>query len=62
MERADVNPNVAVLVKCTLNRPTGFVAVPLKGAVLVIPARVYAAGLTLGETLRRREAKERWWL
>jgi hypothetical protein len=39
--------------------PPGFVAVPLKGAVLVIPERVYVAGLRLGKLLRRREASQR---
>lgn len=35
--------------------PPSFVAIPLKGAVLVIPERVYLAGLCLGKMLRRRE-------
>jgi hypothetical protein len=40
--------------------PPGFVALPLaKGCVCVIPERVYVAGLKLGKTLRRREARER---
>jgi hypothetical protein len=41
-----------------LTVPPGFVAVPLKGAVLVIPEQVYVAGLRLGKMLRRREARE----
>ncbi len=37
--------------------PPGMVAVPLgKGCILVIPERVYLAGLKLGKALRRREA------
>lgn len=40
--------------------PPGLVVVPLKGVVLVIPERVYVAGLRLGKTLRRREARERY--
>jgi hypothetical protein len=32
--------------------------VPLKGAVLVFPERVYVAGLQMGKTLRRWEARE----
>lgn len=43
-------------MKRTMSPPPGFVSGPLKGAVLVIPERVYVAGLTLGKTLRRREA------
>jgi len=43
-----------------LTLPPGFVAVPLKGATLVIPERVYVAGLRLGKTLRRRQVRERW--
>ena len=42
-----------------MNPPPGFVALTLaKGCVCVIPERVYAAGLRLGKTLRRREAME----
>lgn len=40
-----------------MNLPPGFVAVPLKGAVLVIPERIFVAGLRLGKTLRRQEAE-----
>jgi hypothetical protein len=40
-----------------IDPPPGFVAVPLHGAVLVIPERVFVAGLRLGKTLRRREAR-----
>jgi len=41
----------------TVTPPPGFGAVALKGTVLVIPERVYVAGLRLGKTLRRREAE-----
>ena len=44
-------------MKPPTDAPPGFVAVPLKGAVLVISERVYVAGLKLGKTLRRREAE-----
>ena len=44
-------------MKPPTDAPPGFVAVPLKGAVLVISERVCVAGLKLGKTLRRREAK-----
>ena len=43
-------------MKLPTDTPPGFVAIPLKGAVLVIPERVYVAGLQLGKMLRRREA------
>lgn len=42
------------------NPPPGMVAVPLQGAVPVIPERVYLAGLRLGKQLRRREALAQW--
>ncbi len=45
-------------MKVLTDLPPGFVAVPLKGAVLVIPERIYVAGLWLGKTLRRREAMQ----
>lgn len=47
-------------MKLPIDPPPGFVTVPLKGAVLVIPERVFAAGLRLGKTLRRRQAREQW--
>jgi hypothetical protein len=38
--------------------PSGFVAVEIgKGGTLVIPERIYLAGLKLGKSLRRREAE-----
>ncbi len=42
-----------------MDLPPGFVAVPLKGAVLVIPERVSVAGLRLGKRLSRQAASER---
>lgn len=37
--------------------PPGMVAIPLgKGCTLIIPQRIYVAGLKLGKYLRRREA------
>lgn len=40
-----------------LTPPPNMVAVPLgKGTVLVIPKRVYEAGIKLGKLLKRREA------
>ena len=44
-------------MKPPTDAPPGFVAVPLKGAFLVIPERVHVAGLKLGKTLRHREAE-----
>ncbi len=44
----------------SLTLPPGMVAVDLgKGCALVIPERVYLAGLKLGKQLRRREAEAR---
>lgn len=40
-----------------MTAPPGFVSVEIgKGCLLVIPERVYLAGLRLGKTLRRRAA------
>jgi hypothetical protein len=47
-----------VVVDVACQSPPGFVAVEIgKGCVLVIPQRVYLAGLRLGKTLRRREVE-----
>jgi hypothetical protein len=43
-----------------LETPPGFVAVEIgKGCTLVIPSRVFEAGLKLGKVLRRRSAAAR---
>ncbi len=40
--------------------PAGFIALELgKGCVLVIPERIYRAGLALGKQLRRRDVLAR---
>jgi len=48
----DLVVNLLALVTRTMDLPPGFVALPLKGAVLVIPERVYVAELRFGRTLR----------
>ena len=47
-------------MKVPIDPPPAFVTVPLKGAVLVIPERILVAGLRLGKTLRRQQAREQW--
>lgn len=45
------------MLRLPTETPPGFVALDIgKGCVLVIPERVYLAGLELGKTLRRRQA------
>ena len=39
--------------------PLSFVAIPLRGAVRVIPERVYVAGIRRGQMLRRRAERDR---
>jgi hypothetical protein len=41
-----------------IDAPPGMVVIPLgKACVLVLPERVYLAGLKLGKALRRRQAE-----